>query len=166
MSVTTSLDCCLHSNYFAEWSYRRHKPPFGSLILDSSSVVVTSPSIGNQSCSITAPLSPLISVDRPPIKNWPGSIKWWHRTDSARTAPVWDKGFDQDMSVFSWSRSPVRFSNFKSLRKFGRGDYKVLRTKRGSGFSNYQVIGPSQGVLGIGKLGPSSSTHEATDSPH
>ena len=42
----------------------------------------------------------------------------------------------------------------------------MLSPKRGSGFSRYGVIGQYQGVLGIGELGSSSSTYEATDTPH
>ena len=41
---------------------------------------------------------------------------------------------------FSWSGSPVQFRNFERLRSFGRGDYKVLRPKRGSRFSRYLVM--------------------------
>ena len=50
------------------------------------------------------------------------------------------------LQYFPCSGSLVLFCNYKSLRIFERGDYKVFRPKRRSGFSRYWVM-VSYGVL-------------------
>ena len=45
MSVTTYSNYCLHMNYFSERSYCCHIPPLVSLLLDSSSALVMTPSM-------------------------------------------------------------------------------------------------------------------------
>ena len=59
MSVTIHLNCCLHTNYFAEQSYCRHIYPLGSLLLDSSSAVAMTPYMATD-IAVTPHLYPLV----------------------------------------------------------------------------------------------------------
>ena len=54
--------------------------PASGLVLCSGGDAVD----GDRSCRNTAPLSPLLAVGGPPVKNRPGSIIWEHRADIPR----------------------------------------------------------------------------------
>ena len=72
--VHAHSDRCLHTNYFAEaiilLPYTPPRNPASGLVICSDDDAID----GDQSCSNTTTLSPLLSAVGPPVKKFPGSL--------------------------------------------------------------------------------------------
>ena len=97
---------------------------------------------GDQSCSYIAPLSPLISVGGPPVKNWPGSIIWQCRVDSARS---WEHPRDM-ASTSLWPSTASLLSTPQLLGDRGISPINSSGQTRVSGMEgNYESAAVSTG---------------------